>query len=88
MKRITTIIATIIAILSTLSATSQDTSKVYVLKLSEKQLLTLYNTLETSKSVILTSFIPMNKGVEIINNVDSLQGVIKKEYLEQLPKKK
>jgi len=76
----------IAAILFTLSASAQkkdSVEKQYEIKLNESQIQMFYKTLEVSKQAIQQSTIPMNTGLETIKDVDSLQAVIRKVYIDK-----
>jgi len=73
----------IAAILFTLSASAQKKDSTYDIKLNESQIQMFYKTLEVSKQAIQQSTILMNTGIETIKEVDSLQAVIRKVYIDK-----
>ena len=54
--------------------------KEYKVKLTEGEIIMLYQTLEVSKAAIPTSTIPFNTGVQALKSIDSLQTILKREY--------
>lgn len=78
-------IISFLAIVISLSASAQDSTneKQYKINLTESQINTLYQTLETSRNAVMTSTLPMNEGVPVLKNIDSLQSFLRKEYQSQ-----
>jgi hypothetical protein len=82
MKKIITVIAVLFSF-STIAQKKDSVEKVYEVKLNESQIQMFYKTLEVSKQAIQQSTIPMNTGLETIKEVDSLQAVIRKVYIDK-----
>ncbi len=84
-------ILTTIAIIFTLCATAQsDTTKekVYVLKITNTEVQTLYNILEFAKAALPTSQAPANDVTSAIKTIQALQAIISKQYQDQEDKPK
>jgi hypothetical protein len=72
----------LVAVICLLSAANVK-PKTYTIKLTETQIITLYNTLGFAKTAMITSRQPSVEVHDASVTIDSLQSVIKQQYLQQ-----